>query len=455
MATTVERPLPGAPQPVDVRQLIDDRPFSRYQLLVVVLCGAVLTMDGFDAQATGYVAPALVQQLHLARGSLGPVFSSGLLGIMLGALLFGPLADRWGRKPVLVLCTVLFGISGLLTATAGSLQALLLFRLATGFGLGGVMPNAISITSEYTPRRFRATAIVSMFCGFSLGAAGGGFMAAGLIARFGWQSIFLLGGALPCVLAVVTYLWLPESVGFLIAKGGRDARVARCLRHIAPSIPPGASFVIGEPRASGFLVKQLFTAERARLTVLLWVIFFMSLLDLYLLNNWLPTVMHDAGMAVRTAILITSLFQVGGAVGAVVLGRLIDRYRSYRVLAGTYLCASVSVFLIGMAGRSVVALAVAVFAAGFCVVGGQIASNATASAFYPTAIRSTGLGWALGVGRIGSIAGPLLGGVLLSVQKDARHLFWAAALPVLIAAAAAYLAARTSKPETLRKTRNL
>jgi AAHS family 4-hydroxybenzoate transporter-like MFS transporter len=160
-------------------------------------------------------------------------------------------------------------------------------------------------------------------------------------------------------------------------------------------------------------------------------------------------------MAVRTAILITSLFQVGGAVGAVVLGRLIDRYRSYRVLAGTYLCASVSVFLIGMAGRSVVALAVAVFAAGFCVVGGQIASNATASAFYPTAIRSTGLGWALGVGRIGSIAGPLLGGVLLSVQKDARHLFWAAALPVLIAAAAAYLAARTSKPETLRKTRNL
>ena len=454
MASKFTEPLSVARPVVDVRRLIDDHPFSRYQLLIVVLCGAVLTLDGFDAQAMGYVAPALVQHLHITRASLGPVFSSGLLGILLGALLFGPLADRWGRRPVLLLCTALFGLACLFTALASSLNAILLIRLVTGFGLGGVMPNAIAITSEYTPRRIRATAIVSMFCGFSLGAASGGFMAVGLIARYGWQSIFILGGVVPCLLAVLSYVMLPESIGFLVAKGKRDARVARYLRRIDPSIPADADFAIEAYRASGLLVNQLFAVGRTRLTLLLWVIFFMSLLDLYLLNNWLPTVMHDAGMAVQTAILVTTLFQVGGAVGAVVLGRLIDRYPSFHVLAATYLGASVSVFLIGTAGRSVSGLACAVFAAGFCVVGGQIASNATTAAFYPTVIRSTGLGWALGIGRIGSIVGPLLGGMLLIAHKDGRHLFSAAAVPMLIAAAAAICAARACSPNTLQKAKD-
>ena len=392
---------------------MEQTPFNRTQLLIVTLCGATLFMDGFDAQAMGYVAPALAPALHIARQALGPVFSSGLVGIMIGALLFGPVADRVGRRPVLIVCTVLFGVCSLLTARADSLAWLLVYRLLTGLGLGGAMPNAIALTAEYAPKRFRATAVTGMFCGFSIGAAAGGFVAAGLISRYGWQSVFVAGGITPLLVAVLLMALLPESIEF------------RQSRHQA-----------------GVVVKRLFADGRARMTVLLWIIFFMSLLDLYFLNNWLPTVIHDTGIAVERAIILTALFQVGGTAGALVLGRLIDRYLSPRVLAWTYLGAGVCVALIGLAGTSAALLACAISAAGFLVVGGQSAANALAAEYYPTALRSTGVGWALGIGRIGSIAGPVLGGMLVALQPATSSLFLTASVPVLLAGGAAFLAGR-------------
>jgi AAHS family 4-hydroxybenzoate transporter-like MFS transporter len=428
----------------DLQQFIDQQPLSRFQLLVVSLCGAVLFLDGFDAQSMGFVAPALIRDLHIARAALGPVFSSGLLGIMIGALFFGPMADRFGRKPVLVFCTALFGLCSLLTATAGSLESLLAFRLITGFGLGGAMPNAVALTSEYMPKKFRATAVMVMFSGFAIGAAVGGFVAAALIERFGWQSVFVTGGVLPCLLAVLLLAMLPESIRFLAIRKSDDDRVARTLARLAPDIAPlpGRIVVVEEHGSKGFQVPRLFQEGRARGTLLLWIIFFMSLLDLYFLNNWLPTVMHDAGIAVERAIILTAFFQLGGTVGSLSLGRLIDRFLSFRVLAWAYLAASASVFLIGASGKSVALLACTISAAGFAIIGGQSGANALAAEFYPTAIRSTGVGWALGIGRIGSIAGPLLGGSLLSFQQDTRHIFWVAAIPVLIASSAAWLASR-------------
>jgi MFS transporter, AAHS family, 4-hydroxybenzoate transporter len=408
---------------VGLRYSIDRLPLSRYQLLIIALCGATLFMDGFDAQAVGFVAPALAPQLHIARQALGPVFSSGLVGIMIGALAFGPLADRAGRRPVLILCTVLFGVCSLLTAKADSFASLLFCRLITGLGLGGAMPNAIALTAECMPKRFRATAVMMMFCGFSIGAAAGGFLAAGLISRYGWQSVFVAGGIMPCFVAVLLVALLPESMEFRRLKSGPQEKIARS-------------------RSSGVLVKQLFVGARTRLTLLLWVIFFMSLLDLYFLNNWLPTVIHDTGIAVERSIILTALFQVGGTAGALTLGRLIDRYLSPSVLAWTYLGAGVCVLFIGIAGKSVALLACAISAAGFLVIGGQSGANALAAEYYPTALRSTGVGWALGVGRVGSIIGPLLGGMLLSHQLAASRLFLAAAIPVFVAAAAAFFAGR-------------
>ena len=441
----------------DIRQFIDERPLSRYQLLVALMCGALVFMDGFDAQAMGFVAPALMAQLHITRIALGPVISMGLFGMMIGALVGGPVADHFGRKPVLVACSFAFGIFTLLTSTADSLQSLTIFRFFTGLGLGGAMPNAISLTSEYMPKRLRATAVTIMFSGFSLGAAVGGFVAAGLISRFGWQSVFVVGGIFPILIGVIGFIALPESIRFLLLKGGDRARVTRYLSRIAPTSAPFGDVSIGidEHKSKGFVVTQLFKERRGPVTLLLWVMFFMNLLDLYFLNSWLPTVMNDDGIPLQTAIVITTLFQIGGAIGAVLLGRLIDRLLSFKILAWTYLSAAVCIFLIGEAGASIVLLVITVFAAGLCVVGGQTSANALTAEFYPTAMRSTGVGWALGIGRIGSIIGPTLGGILLSGAAQTRQVFWLAAIPVLIATVAAFSAAFIHEKQRLQQLSTL
>jgi AAHS family 4-hydroxybenzoate transporter-like MFS transporter len=422
---------------LDVQELLDRQPFHSFHLRLGVLCALAVLMDGFDAQAMGFVAPSLLEQWHISRVALSPILSSGLVGMLVGALLFGPLGDRLGRKRILVFCTLWFGIGSLLTARVNSAEPMLWLRLVTGFGLGGAMPNATALTSEYMPRRLRATGVMLMFFGFSMGAAIGGFVAAGLINRYGWQAVFVVGGLLPLAAAAALIVALPESIRFLLLKGGEQQRVAGLLRKVAPNAPVAAGYARIEERKPGFPVSQLFTERRAGTTLLLWIIFFMSLLDLYFLNSWLPTVIYDAGVPLEQAITITALFQVGGAAAAIVLGRVVDRQMSYGVLAWVYAGAAICVFLIGLVSGTVAVETAAVFAAGFCVIGGQTCSNSLAAESYPTLLRSTGVGWALGIGRIGSIVGPVVGGLLLSFDWGMRRVFLAAAAPALVAALAA------------------
>ena len=425
---------------LDIRRFIDERPIGSYQWLVAGMCGLIVFVDGFDAQAMGFVAPALSAALQIERGVLGTVLSSGLVGMMVGALVSGPLADRIGRKPVLVLSVLIFGFGSLLTATAESINGLMAFRVLTGIGMGGAMPNAIALTSEYMPRRRRAGAVTTMICGFSLGAAVGGLVAAALIPRYGWQAVFVVGGAVPIAIALAAFLVLPDSIRFLMVKGGEEDRVRRYLARLAPgtSIPPELSPGVDEHHADGaFVVKQLFTEGRTLATLLIWTVYFMNLLNLFFLNSWLPTIISDAGLPVGTAIRLTSLFQFGGIAGALVLGRVLDRHFSFGVLAACYVWAAVFIYLIGASGASVALLAVTITCAGIGIIGGQNASHALSSEFYPTRMRSTGVGWALGIGRIGSIVGPVVGGQLLAQGTGMREVFWAATVPAMLAAAAA------------------
>lgn len=429
--------------PVDVAGFIDRQPVGGFQIKLLLTCAAVLFLDGFDTQAIGYVAPALAKEWGLSKAALGPVFSAGLFGLMIGALVFGPLADRIGRRKIIIFSTLAFGIGTLATAFIADVNTLLAIRFLTGLGLGGAMPNAIAMTSEFSPHRRRATMVMVMFCGFSIGAALGGLLAAALIPQFGWRSVFAVGGVAPLLLVPILALRLPESVRFLALTGRAPARVAELLGQIDRNagFTSATKFVVHEPHLTGMPVLHLFREGRTLPTLLLWVVFFMSLLDLYFLSNWLPTVLNDLGASVSSAALIGSMLQVGGVVGTFALGSIIDRF-SFRALALVYFVAVFAVGAIGQLGHSVALVTMAIFAAGFCVVGGQIAANGLAAGFYPTSVRATGVGWALGIGRVGSIVGPLVGGALLTAKWSTGEVFLAAATAAMCASLAAFSLSR-------------
>lgn len=443
------------PTVVDVPGLIDQQKVGWFQIRVLLLCALVVLMDGFDTQAIGYVAPALSKLWNLRPGALKDAFAAGLLGLMLGALVLGLIADRVGRKPVILFSTVAFAAFTLLTVTAHSLSSLFAWRLLAGFGLGGAMPNAIALTSEYSPHRKRSTMVMIMFCGFSLGSALGGFLAAQLIPRFGWTGVFWVGGLIPLALVVVLLFALPESARVLALRGTGDARIRRYLEKIDPKLRfgPEVRFTAREERLEGFAVRHLFRESRGVGTVLLWTMFLMNLLNLYFLANWLPTVIHKAGISIERAALITALLQIGGVVGVFSLGWLFDRASPWRVLASAYLVAGLFIAGIGFSGSSVALIVATVFGAGFCIVGAQIGANAMAAGYYPTAIRSTGVGWALGIGRIGSIIGPWVGGLILSLEWKTSSLFLTAVVPAVVAsAAAAVMAVRHPRPAPAEAT---
>lgn len=421
---------------VDVAETIDRAKFRGIQFRVVVLCMVIGVLDGFDIQVIGLVAPILAPQWGVPLASFGPIFGAGLLGLAVGALTLGPLGDRYGRKKIVLLCTFVFGLFALLTAMANDLSGLFIFRFLTGIGLGGAMPNIIALTAEYSPARLRATTITLMFCGLPIGLGLGGLLGAQLIPAFGWGSVFWVGGAVPLLLLPALFRWMPESIRYLVARGNASEEVARILTRIEPegAFTAADRFHVPDEPLRGSSVKLIFTEGRAITTGLLWLSFFMNLLVMYFLVNWLPTLFRQLGFELETAILSTSVLNLGGIAGAVVLGRLIDLANPYPVLASAYAVAALFIGVVAVAGDNLTVLMSAIFIIGFGVMGAQIGMNALTASIYPVAIRATGIGWALGIGRIGSIVGPTVGGLFLAAGWSSGAIFAASAVPALVAA---------------------
>ncbi|SAK69145.1 major facilitator transporter [Caballeronia glebae] len=420
---------------IDVERALGDAHRPAFQFLLLALCGLCLVIDGFDAQAMGYVAPAVIADWHVAKSALGPVFSASLFGMLLGALGLSVLADRIGRRPVLIGATLFFGLSMIATAFTHDLTVLTTLRFVTGLGLGCIMPNAMALVGEFSSAEHRVKRMMLVSCGFTLGAALGGFLSAALIPAFGWRSVFWIGGAVPLLLALAMIVALPESLQFLVLKG-REAQAKAWLVKFDPSLPIDAAtrLVVREKASGGTPVAELFRAGRGPVTLILWAISFMNLIDLYFLSNWLPTVMRDAGYTQGMAVLVGTLLQTGGVLGTLSLGWFIERFGFVRVLLACFCLGAVCVGAIGGVAHVETWLFVAVFASGFCIVGGQPAVNALAGHFYPTTLRSTGIGWSLGIGRVGSVIGPLVGGQMIALGWNNVALFHAAAVPVFCSA---------------------
>jgi AAHS family 4-hydroxybenzoate transporter-like MFS transporter len=385
----------------------------RWNVLGISVLAAMV--EGYDAQVLAYVAPLISREWTLPPGAFRGTFSVGLLGLMLGCMFIAPLSDRVGRKWIIIGSTISYGALVLATTAADSLTQMFWLRFLTGLGLGGALPNLAATAAESAVKERRTFAVAVLFCGFGLGSFVGSVVAAQLMVDYGWQSVFIFGGV--ATLLLVPFLWwaLPKGMP------GEEAD------------PHG-----GEGR-DAIPLADLFREGRKRATIALWLIYFLGLMDLYLLQSWLPTTISDQGIPVETAALITGLMQIGGITGALILSGPIDRRGPNPYLPAAYVLAALCIFLIGIAGNSVPLVAAAVFGAGFGIIGAQNCNSGVAARIYPARMRATGVGWALGVGRAGSIIGPYVVGVLLERMVDVRTIFLFSAVPAVLAACA-YLA---------------
>lgn len=441
-------------RPTDVQDFLNAHPFSPYQWLVFGMCFLIVLLDGFDTAAIGYIAPSLVKEWGIAKPDLAPVLSAALFGLAGGALLAGPLADRIGRKRVLVGSVLLFALACIASAFSADLAQLTALRFVTGFGLGAAMPNAVTLMAEYCPDARRSTLTNTMFCGFPLGAAFGGFLAAWMIPLWGWRSVLLLGGVVPLLLALALLLWLPESVRYMVAHAYPVERIRAVLARISSGAADAGAFALREMRAAPATKAKgglgiVFSREHGIGSVMLWLAYFMGLVIFYALINWMPVLFKDAGIAQKDATLIAALFPLGG-VGAVFFGWLMDRLNGNLVVAAGYALTAVAIYAVGQAVGNVGLLVLAVFVAGTFMNTAQTSLPALAAGFYPTQGRATGVAWMMAIGRFGGIAGSFLVGELARRQLGFSAIFTIIAVPGLVAAIA-LLVKQAAHPETARE----
>lgn len=423
---------------LDIKAFLNERPMSSYQWVMGILCFFIAALDGMDVAIMGFTAPEIIKEWGVSRPAFGVVMGAGPLGLLFGALFAGPLADYIGRRKVLLLAVFFTGVFCIWTGLTNDISSMSTLRIATGFFLGAAMPNTITLMSEYVPDKNRSFLIATMFTGFNLGSGVIGFIAAGLIPAFGWRSVLYFGGIVPLVLLPFLFFLLPESARYMVARGYSSDKIRKVMQQVSRTdLSQCEKFVLVEEAATSKIPFQVILSPAYILrTLTLWLTYFGGLVCIYLTTSWLPTMMKDAGMSIERAASITAMFQIAGTFSAILIGLAMDRWNPTRIVGATYFLAAICLVALGMAGLLSTWVVVLVAAVGFCLSGAQTGLNAYAPHCYPTVARSTGVGWMMAVGRLGSIFGSSIGGVLITQGWGTQGIFVALAVPACVAAAA-------------------
>ncbi len=423
---------------LDIGELVDHQRLGPLTLKLLVLSFLAMATDGYDLLALAYAAPDIMHQWHVNRAEFGGVFSAGLIGILIGAPLFGHVGDRFGRKSAIIIGSIVYGVATFGIVFAGSITALTVLRLVAGIGIGGVMPSTVALNAEFAPRRWRATLVILMFTGVTLGGALPGWIATTLVPQYGWRVLFVIGGVAPLGIGLLLAALLPESIKFLALAPERRKRLGAVLRQLSPPVILGddEQILTGNEKSPTASFAHLFAGSLRVVTPLLWLLFATNLMATYFLNSWMPTLFGLSGLTGAQSAQALSIFQIGGTLGGIAVSVLLDRFGLIPIIA-LFTLACPAVLALGTSGHSSSDLITAAGFAGFCILGLQFGLNAISGIIYPTPIRAKGSGWAFAIGRFGSIIGPVAGGFLLSLHLPLPQMFYAPAGFLAVGAIAA------------------
>lgn len=423
---------------VNINETIDNAKFSLFHWKVLVWCLLIIIFDGYDLVIYGVALPLLMQQWSLTAVQAGLLASAALFGMMFGAMIFGTLSDRLGRKKTIMICVTLFSGFTFLGAFATNPVEFAILRFIAGLGIGGVMPNVVALMTEYAPKKIRSTLVAIMFSGYAIGGMTSALLGAWLVKDMGWQIMFLIAG-IPLLMLPIIWKFLPEALAFLI-KSGKEEQAKQIINKLLPTrdIHQNTQLVFNENIHHEAPVKALFQDGRAFSTFMFWIAFFMCLLMVYALGSWLPKLMLQAGYSLGASMLFLFALNIGGMVGAIGGGALADRFHLKPVITSMFVIGAAALILLGFNSPQIVLYSL-IALAGAATIGSQILLYTFVAQFYPTTVRSTGMGWASGIGRIGAIIGPVLTGALLTFELPHQMDFLAIAIPGVIAAFAIFL----------------
>ncbi|MBN1567094.1 MAG: aromatic acid/H+ symport family MFS transporter [Acidobacteria bacterium] len=419
---------------IEISQLIDERKLSSLQITVIILSALVVWLDGYHIQSMALIVPTLSAQWSIKSADFSLVLTSALLGIAIGGAFLAPLGDRFGRRILLISSTAFLGLASIGTSFAGNPMQLLIWRFLTGLALGASLTNATALTTEYLPSKRRAALVTLMFSGISIGAFTAGFVAPIIIDKFGWEGMFTIGGAIPLLLSLVLAASIPESIKLLLASRPNDPRAPKILVRLAPGIDPRTVYA-KKQEIHKQSVTELLNATYRRGTLLLWMVFIFNMFVLYLLVNWLPTLLTTQGWTASQAPKGAVMIQAGGLAGGLILSWCVYKGKTVMSMLAAYIITAAALGLFSILPSSGPSWWVLLLLVGCGISGSQFVLNALSAIYYPPLIRATGIGWAAGIGRIGAVLSPMIGGWIIKMQVAPSAVLGMLVIPVAICAA--------------------